>query len=148
MFQNCEYRFERVITQEESKAQTKVTLVSKQTGLAKNTYLCRHFKYDWINSGTKAQQQRNWKSLVREVCVADMLFNQSTTSLTTIQRGDYLLRPLEFIKTQDRCCLISDYPNGPRIIDIQNKRKQQGCFISLDPDSKEPSELSDGYLSD
>lgn len=122
--------------------------MSQQTGLQKNTYLCRQFKYDWINAGSKAEQQRNWKSLVREVCVADILFNQTTTSLTTIQRGDYLLRPLEFIKTNDRCCLISDYPNGPRIIDIMRRRKKEGCYISLDPEADGPSNLVDGYLSD
>lgn len=62
-----------------------------------------------------------------------MLFNMDGTSLTTIQQGDYLLRPIEFIKKSDRCCLITEYANGPRISDILKLRKENGHFLRLRP---------------
>ena len=109
-----------------------MTLVSQTTGLAKCKYMCQHFDYDTINGGSKAEQQRRWKSLVKEIVAADILSNQTETALTTIAHGDYLLRPIEFIKKSDRCCLITEYANGPRLSDILKIRKESGQFVRLD----------------
>jgi hypothetical protein len=37
--------------------------------------MCQHFDYEILNGGSKADQQRRWKSLVKEICAADILFN-------------------------------------------------------------------------
>jgi hypothetical protein len=80
--------------------------------------------------------------------------NENESTLTTMAPGDYLLRPIEFIKKVDRCCLITEYPNGPRISDILKVRKECGQFIRVDSlpsfsQQDEPDEsIMNGYLSD
>lgn len=69
-----------------------------------------------------------------------------------------MLKPFEFIKKPDRCCLITEYPNGPRISDILKIRKESGFVMQInasvpsfvDQEIKEPTESShlDGFLSD
>lgn len=119
--------------------------------------MCQHFSYSYLNSGSKVQQQRAWKSLVKEICVADILANMDSTALSTIQQGDYLLRPIEFIKKSDRCFLITEYANGPRVSDILKIRKENGSFLRINPahesegialDEFADSNPLDGFLSD
>lgn len=97
-------------------------------------------------------QQRRWKSLVHEICVADLLCNQD---------HDYMLKPFEFVKKPDRCCLITEYPNGPRVSDILKLRKECGFVMQINassmpsfkdevevPQTVSETNFLDGYLSD
>ena len=69
------------------------------------------------------------------------------------------MRPIEFIKKADRCCLITEYANGPRISDILKIRKESGHILHLNPqeptfgegivlDEYVESSPLDGFLSD
>ena len=104
-----------------------------------------------MNSGTQSAIQRRWKSLVKEICAADIICNLDSSALTTIVQGDYFLQPIEFIKNRDYCFLITEYPNGPRLSDILTSRKENGNFIDAQilPEFKsEDSFQLDGYISD